>query len=110
MIYSTQYIQYLLKVYCNFIWNQIKKRNDYVVPFLFLNNYIPNLSSIYQAALTRRHAYSGGYDYNGYAVSGSAEGSLVWTITRILNNADGTTTVTHCYTCSWTNYLTNIYI
>ena len=67
-------------------------------------------TGIYQPALIRRHAYSGGYDYNGHALFGSSEGASVWTITRILNNADGTTDGgKHCYTCSWTAYLTNIY-
>jgi hypothetical protein len=49
-------------------------------------------------------------NYNGYAVTGSAESSAVWTITRLTISASGSITVGTATNVAWTNRESVIYI
>jgi hypothetical protein len=49
-------------------------------------------------------------NYNGYAVTGSAESSAVWTITRLTISASGSITVGTATNVAWTNRESTIYI
>jgi hypothetical protein len=48
-------------------------------------------------------------NYNGYAVTGSAESSAVWTITRLTIAASGSITVATATNVAWTDRETTIY-
>jgi hypothetical protein len=48
-------------------------------------------------------------NYNGYAVTGSAESSAVWTITRLTISASGSITVATATNVAWTDRETTIY-
>jgi hypothetical protein len=48
-------------------------------------------------------------NYNGYAVTGSAESSAVWTITRLTISASGAITVGTATNVAWTDRETTIY-
>jgi hypothetical protein len=48
-------------------------------------------------------------NYNGYAVTGSAESSAVWTITRLTISASGSITVATATNVAWTNRESVIY-
>ena len=58
----------------------------------------------------RRHDFISPNDYNGYAPTGSAESSTVWTITRIIVSAEGTTTVGTATNVAWTNRTSETYL
>ena len=49
-------------------------------------------------------------NYNGYAVTGSAESSAVWTITRLTITASGSITVATATNVAWTNRESATYI
>jgi nitrogen fixation protein len=57
----------------------------------------------------RRHETTSSYDYLGYALSGTAESSTGWTITRLTITSAGTTTVEHA-TGAWSNRTSLTYI
>ena len=57
-----------------------------------------------------RHAWNGTYSFMATAVVGSAESASVWRITRILVNADGSTTTGVKTNGAWTNRESEVYV
>jgi hypothetical protein len=49
-------------------------------------------------------------NYNGYAVTGSAESSAVWTIKRLTITASGSITIATATNVAWTNRESATYI
>ena len=62
----------------------------------------------FSSAKEKRHAFVSGTSYCGTAPAGTAESATIWTLTKIVVAANGTTIVTHA-TDSWTNHLTSNY-
>ena len=57
----------------------------------------------------RRHETSGTYDYLGYALTGTAESTATWSLTRLTLSSSGISAVMHA-TDSWNNRTTATYI
>ena len=57
----------------------------------------------------RRHETTSSYDYLGYALSGTAESSATWNLTRLTLTSSGISAVMHA-TDSWNNRVTATYI
>jgi len=57
----------------------------------------------------RRHETTSSYDYLGYALSGTAESTATWTLTRLTLSSSGISAVMHA-SDSWNNRLTATYI
>jgi len=57
----------------------------------------------------RRHETTATYDYLGYALSGTAESTATWTLTRLTLSSSGISAVMHA-TDSWNNRVTATYI
>ena len=56
----------------------------------------------------RRHETTSTYDYLGFALSGTAESTATWTLTRLTLSSSGISAVMHA-TDSWTNRTTAVY-
>lgn len=56
----------------------------------------------------RRHENTSSYDYLGFALSGTAESTATWTLTRLTLDSSGISAVMHA-TDSWTNRATATY-
>jgi hypothetical protein len=68
-----------------------------------VNPFAPSLSYI------RRHQTTTNYDYLGYAVDGTSESSVGWTLTRLTLDSSGVSAVMTA-SDSWNNRVTATYI